>query len=85
MKIYSNFLIVGGFNSKMTESAIENFCGTYHLHNLIKGPTCFKNPGKLSYIDLLLTNFPISFLKSQTLETGLWEFHKLPLTVLKIH
>ena len=85
MKIYNNFLIVGDFNSKMTESAMENFCGTYHLHNLIKSPTCLKNPGKLSYIDLLLTNFPISFLKSQTLETGLWEFHKLPLTVLKIH
>ena len=39
MKIYDNFLIVGDFNSEMTESAMENFCGTYHLHNLIKDPT----------------------------------------------
>ena len=29
--------------------------------------------------------FPKSFLKSQTLETGLSDFHKLTLTVLKIH
>ena len=63
----------------MTESAMENFCGTYRLHNLIK------NPNKPSCIDLLLTNFPKSFLKSKTLETGLSDFHKLTLTVLKIH
>ena len=38
MKIYDTFLIAGDFNSEMTESAMENFCGTYHLHNLIKVP-----------------------------------------------
>ena len=63
---------------------MENFCGAYHLHNLINGPTCFKNPDKPSCIDLLQTNFPKSFLKSQTLETSLSDFHKLMLTVLKI-
>ena len=68
MKIYDYFLIVGDFNSEMTESAMENFCGTYHLHNLIKDPTCFENPDRPSCIDLLLTNFPKLFLKSQTLE-----------------
>ena len=85
IKIYDSFLIVGDFNSEMTESAMKNFCGTYHLHNLIKDPTCYKNPDKPSCIGLLLTNFPKSFLKSQTLETGLSDFHKLTLTVLKIH
>ena len=38
MKIYDTFLIAGDFNSEMTESAMENFCDTYHLHNLIKVP-----------------------------------------------
>ena len=85
MKIYDNFLIVGDFNSEMTESAMENFCGTYYLHNLIKDPRCYKNPDIPSCIDLLLTNFPKSLLKSQTLETGLLDFHKLTLTVLKIY
>ena len=64
---------------------MENFCGIYHLHKLIKDPTCFKNPDKPSCINLLLTNFPKSFLKSQTLETGLSDFRNLTLTVLKIH
>ena len=85
MKIYDHSLIVGHFNSEMTESVMENFCETYHLHNLIKDATCFKNPDKPSCIDILLTNFPKSFLKSQTSETGLSDFHKLTLIVLKIH
>ena len=70
MKIYDNFLIKGDFNSEMTESAMENICGRYNLHNLIKDPTCFEYPDKPSCIDLILTNFPKSFLKPQTLETG---------------
>ena len=77
--------MVGDFNSEMTEYAKENFCGAYHLHNLIKDPTSFKNPDKPLCIDLLLTNFSKSFLKSQTLKTGLLDFHKLTLTILKIH
>ena len=85
MKIYENFLIACDFNSEMTDSAMEKFCVAYHLHNLIKDPTCFKNPDKPSCIDLLPTNFSKSFLKSQTLETGLSDFHKLTLTVLKTH
>ena len=84
MKIYDNFLIVGDFNSKITESAMENYCGTYHLDNLIKDSTCFKNHDKPSCIDLILTNFPKSFLFSQTLKTGLSDFRKLTLTTLKI-
>ena len=52
---------------------------------IIKDPTYFKNPDKPSCIDLLLTNFPKSFWKSQTLEAGLSEFHKLTLTFLKTH
>ena len=85
MKIYDNFLSVVDFNSEMTESAMKNFCGTYHLHNLIKDPTCYENLDKPSCIDLILTNFPKSFLKSKTLETGLSDFHKLTLTDLKIY
>ena len=85
MKIYDNFLIVGDFISEMTESAMKNLCETYYLHNLIKDPTLFKNPDEPSCIDLILKNFPMSFLKSQTLETGLSDFHKLTPVVLKIN
>ena len=55
------------------------FCKTYHLHNLIKDPTFFKSPDKSSCINLILTNFPKPFLKSQTLESGWSHLHKLTL------
>ena len=51
----------------------------------MKDLTCSKNPDKPSCIDLILTIFPKSFVKWQTLETGLSDFHELTLTVLKIH
>ena len=60
---------------------MKKFCKTCHLHNLVKDPTCFKNPYKLPFIDLILTNFPKLFIKSQTLETGLSDFHKLTVIV----
>ena len=62
-----------------------SFCETYNLQNLVKDPTCYKNPSKPTCIDLILTNFPKSFQHTQTIETGLSDFHKLTLTVLKTH
>ena len=36
-------------------------------------------------MNLILPNFPNSFMKIQTLETGLSDFHKLTFTALKMH
>ena len=51
--------------------------------NLIKDNACFKNPDKPSCIDLIITNGPKCFQNSVTLETGLSDFHKMTLTVIK--
>ena len=68
----------------MTDSNLKDFCNLYLLKNLIKRPTCFKNPENPKAIDLILTNRPRSFCNSDTLETGLSVFHELTVTVLKI-
>ena len=39
-----NFILLGYFNSEMTDTNFKNFCNLYLLKNLIKKPTCFKNP-----------------------------------------
>ena len=82
MSSYDNFLVIGDLNS---EIAMSEFCETYILQNLVKDPTCYKNPSKPTYIDLILTNFHKLFQHTQTIETGLSDFHKLTLTVLKTH
>ena len=49
----------------------------------MKEPTCNKNPDNPSCIDLFLTNRPRTFQCTSTLETGISDFHKLVVTVLK--
>ena len=54
MSKYENFLLLGDFNSQMSERAISEFCETYNFTNLVKEPTSFKNPNNLSPINLIL-------------------------------
>ena len=68
----------------MTDENLKDFCNLYLLKNLIKKPTCFKNLKNPKTIDLILTNRPRKFCNSDTLETGLSDFHKLTVTVLKM-
>ena len=82
---YDNFLVAGDLDSKISKMAITEFFKTCNLQNLVKDPSCYKNPSKSTCINLILTNFPKSFQYTQTSETGLSDFPKLTLTVLKTH
>ena len=50
---------------------------------MINKPTWFKNPDTSSCIDLILTNWPRSFQRSCVIETGLSDFDKMVVTVMK--
>ena len=84
MTKYENFLLLGDFNSELSENAMKEFCDTYNLTNLIKEPTCFKNPLNPNSIDLILTNRPRIFQNSKVIETGLSDHHKLTI-ITKSH
>ena len=81
---YDNFILLVDLNSEPTESAARGFCQIYGCKNLIKDDTCFKNPGKPACINLITTSRPKCFQNSVTLETGLSDFHKVTLTVMKM-
>ena len=81
---YDNYLVIGDFNSEPDGEAMKEFCNNYNLTNLIKEPTCFKNPLNPSSIDLMLTNRAGRFQDSHTIETGLSDDHKMTVTVLKV-
>ena len=49
----------------------------------VKEPTCYKNPDNPFCTDLFLTNRPRTFQCIITTETGISDFHKLVVTVLK--
>ena len=79
---YDQLLFLGDFNAGVEDSSIKDFCTSFKLTSMINKPTCFKNPEKLC-IDLILTNCPRSFQNSCVIETGLSDFHKLVVTVMK--
>ena len=76
-KNYDNFILLGDFNNEPEEKSMSNFLNTYHLKNIVKQKTCFKNPERPSCIDLILSNSSRSFQDSFTVKTGLSDFHKL--------
>ena len=80
---YDNLLLIGDFNSELCEKDINEFCDIYTLKSLIKEPTCFKNINNPTCIDLILTNQETHFQNSTTIESGLSDFHKMVVTVLK--
>ena len=74
--------MVGDFNCEENANFINDFLCTYNLKNVVKKPTCFKNVNNPSTIDLILTNNKKSFYRTDVLESGLSDFHKLIFTIL---
>ena len=85
LSTHENFLVIGDLNCPSSEKAMKDFCEIYDLENLIKKPTCYKNPRNPSSIDVILTNRKSNFQNSTTIETGLSDFHKMTITVHKGH
>ena len=81
---YENIILLGDFNSELTEDSMQDFCNIYNLKCLVKEPACFKNPDNPSCIDLILTNKYRSFQNTTVFESGLSDFHKFTITVMKI-
>ena len=73
---------MGDFNSEFSENP---FCNVNSLKTLNRGPTCFKNPSNPSCIDLFLTNRQQGFQQTHAIETGISDFHKMVVTVMKTH
>ena len=78
-------ILLGDVNVCVDDEIMRNFCNSYNLNSLIKQPTCFKNPENPCCIDLILTNKPRSFLSTCVIETGLSDFHRMAVSVLKTH
>ena len=79
---YENFMFIGDFNMTETEEQLKNFLGLYSLKNLVHEPTCYKSQ-TAKCIDLVLANRNRSVQQTTTVETGLSDFHKMVVSVLK--
>ena len=82
-KKYEN-LLMGDFNATFTETNMVAFWNECKIRALNKELTCFKNYMNSSYIDLHVTKCPKRFGSTLKIETGLSDFHKLIVIVLKV-
>ena len=53
---HDKFLIAGDVNIKEGGVCLDDFLDEFHAKNLVKEPTCFKNPDNHSCVDLFITN-----------------------------
>ena len=85
---YDNIVLAGDLNIDELNSCsdssnhLPDMKDVFNLSNLIKEPTCFKSQNG-TLIDLILTNRPRSFMKSQAFELGLSDCHKLVCSILR--
>ena len=83
LSLYDNIIILDDFNMKPVDTCMNMNMNMYGLNNLVKEPTCYKNVNNPSCIDLILTNRSKSFQKTTAIETGLSDFHKMTITIMK--
>ena len=80
---YGNLIIIGDFNICVEEISMSGFCDTFGFKSIIKDATCYQNLENPSSMGLILTNNPRSFRISGVIETGLSDFHRTVVTVMK--
>ena len=66
---YEKLIVIGDFNMTTINPNLSQFLDTSALLPLSTNTTCFKNSKNPSCIDLLLTNFKPSFIKTDVFET----------------
>ena len=62
---------------------MQEFLDSFGMKNLVKETMCYKNLQNPTCIDLILKNSQNMFQNTKTVETGLSDFHKMTVTVLK--
>ena len=80
---FKKFLLTGDFNAEDSESSLPQFLYEYHCHNAINEKSFFKILNNPTCTDLFITKRPVSFQNRMAVPTGLSNFHKMVITVLK--
>ena len=82
-KFYERSMLIGDFNAEESELCLLQFLFEMNAKNIVKKPTCFKSLSNPSCIDLVITNSFSSFQNTKAISTGLSDFYKMVITVLK--
>ena len=76
--------MVGKFNVDCSKEILFNFIQEHNAGNIAKDKTCFKSLNKLRCTDPFTTNRPWCFQNTTVFATGLSDFYKTAVAVLKV-
>ena len=76
-------MFIGDFNAEESEPYLSQFLFEMNSKNIVNEPTCSKSLSNPGYIDLVITNSSSNFQNTKTISTGLLDFHKMFVSVLK--
>ena len=82
-KFYQRDMMIGDFNAEKSEPCLSQFLFEMNPKNIVKEPICQKRLSNPSCIDLVITNSSSSFQNTKAISTGLSDFHKMIVNVLK--
>ena len=82
-KFYERYMLIGDFNAEEPKLCLSQFLFEMNAKNIVKESTCYKSSSNPSCIDLVITNSFSGFQNSKAISTGLSDFHKMVITVLK--
>ena len=76
-------MLIGDLNAQKSEPCLSQFLFKMNAKNIVKEPTRYKSLSNPGCTNLVITNSPSSFQNTKTISTGLSDFHKMVITVLK--
>ena len=82
-KFYQRDMMIGDFIAEKSEPCLSQFLFEMNPKNIVKEPICQKRLSNPSCIDLVITNSSSSFQNTKAISTGLSDFHKMIVNVLK--
>ena len=79
--------VMGDLNVNVLKNrhALADFLDTYCMQNVVKGPTCFKNPDNPTLVDVILTDSWSRVHKCINVGNGISDFHNLICAASKMH
>ena len=83
IKFYERFMLRADFNAEKSEPCLSQFPFEMNPKTIVKEPTCYKSLSNPNCIDLVITNSSSGFQNTKAISTGLSDFHKMVITVLK--
>ena len=81
-KLYDKYMLIRDFNAQESAPWLSQFLFEMHAKNIVKEPTCFNSLSNPSCMDLVIVSSS-NFENTKAISTGLSDFHKMVISVLK--